>query len=68
MNFIEAELTKNPDLFPRDKDIYVMCRSGQRSVVAISIMKKFGYNNLVNVGGGFIAVQATNSQSIVNPQ
>lgn len=67
LTVLEAELTKNPNLFPRDQDLYIMCRSGQRSVVAISIMKKFGYNNLINVAGGFIAAEKTNSAELVGP-
>lgn len=64
---LEAELTKNPDLFPRDQELYIMCRSGQRSVVAISIMRKFGYKNLTNVAGGFIAVEKTGSSEVTGP-
>ncbi|EAR90548.2 metallo-beta-lactamase family protein (macronuclear) [Tetrahymena thermophila SB210] len=67
LTVLEAELTKNPNLFPKDQDLYIMCRSGQRSVVAISILKKFGYDKLINVAGGFIAVEKTGASEVVGP-
>jgi rhodanese-related sulfurtransferase len=36
-----------------DQNIYVHCRSGYRSVVASSIIKKQGIHNLYNVLGGW---------------
>lgn len=36
----------------KDEPQYVHCRSGYRSVVAISILKNQGYTNLIDVAGG----------------
>lgn len=39
---------------------YIHCKSGYRSVIAISILKKQGYKDLVDVLGGFTAIEKTN--------
>jgi rhodanese-related sulfurtransferase len=36
-----------------DKNLYVHCAGGYRSVIAISLMKRQGYNNLRNILGGW---------------
>jgi len=38
--------------FPHDKPLAVQCASGNRSMVAISVMKQRGYHNLIQVDGG----------------
>lgn len=38
---------------------YVHCKSGYRSVIAISILMQKGYTNLVDVKGGFQAMEKT---------
>jgi hydroxyacylglutathione hydrolase len=38
---------------------FLHCKSGYRSVIAISILKKQGYTNLVDVLGGFTAIENT---------
>ena len=37
----------------KDKDatIYVVCYSGSRSAMGVSIMKKLGYTNVFDLGG-----------------
>ena len=40
-----------------DQNIYVHCESGYRSVIAISILKQQGYNNVRNVAGGWMAIK-----------
>jgi hydroxyacylglutathione hydrolase len=49
----------NDSMVKLDKRItwYVHCASGYRSVIFISILKARGYNNLVNVRGGFKALK-----------
>lgn len=43
----------------KDKTYHVHCKSGYRSMVAISILKSRGYDNLVDVKGGFEAIRNT---------
>lgn len=38
---------------------YIHCKSGYRSVIAISILKKQGYKDLVDVLGGYSAIEKT---------
>lgn len=45
--------------FPSKGDFYIHCAGGYRSVIAGSILKKRGIHNLVNIEGGFKALQET---------
>lgn len=51
----------NDHLADLDKEStqYLHCKSGYRSMVACSILRKQGYTNLVNVNGGFDALSET---------
>ncbi len=40
---------------PKDKDIYVICRSGSRSLQATMWMKEQGFEKVKNVEGGILA-------------
>ncbi len=41
----------------KDKPIIVGCRSGQRSARACGVLKKAGFDNVYNLGGGVLAWQ-----------
>jgi hydroxyacylglutathione hydrolase len=68
----EAEHVNDAILYPLDfindhlndldkkETTYLHCRSGYRSVIAISILKKNGYQNMVDVLGGFAEMEKTN--------
>jgi hydroxyacylglutathione hydrolase len=43
----------------KDKTYYVHCAGGYRSVIAASILKARGFNNLIDIAGGFGAIQKT---------
>jgi hydroxyacylglutathione hydrolase len=43
----------------RDEPVYVHCAGGYRSMVAISILKARGFQNVVNVAGGMAAIRKT---------
>ena len=43
----------------RQKKYFVYCASGYRSIIAASILKSRGFENIVDVKGGFKAIQAT---------
>jgi len=43
--------------FPTDKTFYLYCAGGYRSVIAASILKSRGVHNLVDIAGGFSAIQ-----------
>lgn len=39
---------------PQDKEVVIICRSGNRSMQAANILKDLGYTKLVNVTGGML--------------
>jgi glyoxylase-like metal-dependent hydrolase (beta-lactamase superfamily II)/rhodanese-related sulfurtransferase len=45
------------DDLDKDKEYYVHCAGGYRSLIAISILQPYGYKNLINVEGGFKAIE-----------
>ncbi len=42
---------------PNEKPVYVHCAGGYRSMIANSILKARGFNNVINVEGGLAAIQ-----------
>lgn len=42
---------------PKDQPVYLYCRSGRRSRIALEYLKTKGYDNCFNVGGGILAWQ-----------
>ncbi|MBL4668114.1 MAG: MBL fold metallo-hydrolase [Flavobacteriales bacterium] len=67
-HFSEQMIHENVNNFPLDnlfsdyaqienKEQYVHCAGGYRSVIAISILKAKGYHKLINVEGGFSAMK-----------
>jgi hydroxyacylglutathione hydrolase len=52
-----ADFPSNLDGLDKNKSYIVHCGGGYRSMTAISIMKNHGFKNLINVYGGFAAMQ-----------
>jgi rhodanese-related sulfurtransferase len=52
------ELRFSLDSVPRGGRIHVHCRSGLRSHVALRILRQSGFDDVVNVTGGFAAIEA----------
>ena len=50
----------------KNKIYYVHCRSGYRSMVFISILRSMGYENLVDIKGGFNAIKTSGKFDISN--
>ncbi|HET7119570.1 MAG TPA: rhodanese-like domain-containing protein [Hanamia sp.] len=51
-------------LLEEDKNIYIHCGSGYRSVIAASLLKRQGYHNLRNVLGGWEKIKEQKSISV----
>ena len=51
-------------LLNKNKTYYTHCRSGYRSMVFVSILRAKGYDNLIDVHGGFNALKATGTFNI----
>ena len=45
------------DQFPKEKNFYIHCAGGYRSVIASSVLKMRGFHNLINIDEGFDAIQ-----------
>ncbi|WP_225034967.1 MBL fold metallo-hydrolase [Winogradskyella sp. SM1960] len=55
LDFINEKMSE----VSKDKTYYVHCAGGYRSVIAASILKARGYDKLIDVAGGFGAIQNT---------
>ena len=56
VNLPLREILSQKDSLPKDKDIYVYCRSGHRSADAVNFLKSLGFEKVYNVDGGFIDI------------
>ena len=54
-----GNLDKQHDKFTTINENFVHCAAGYRSVIAGSLLKKQGINNVINVEGGFGAIKET---------
>lgn len=52
-------INENMNQLSKEKTYYVHCEGGYRSVIAISILKARGFQNLVDVDSGFNALKKT---------
>jgi hydroxyacylglutathione hydrolase len=53
-------INNNLNELDKSKTYYVHCAGGYRSVIAISLLMKNGYTNLIDIAGGFGAIHETN--------
>ena len=51
-----SELRQRTQEIPKDKPVYIHCRTGQRSYNAVLALQNLGYTNVVNVTGGFLGL------------
>ena len=49
-----------------DEKNYIHCAGGYRSVIACSILKRSGYESVVDVAGGFSSIRKSNFEILVN--
>jgi rhodanese-related sulfurtransferase len=50
-----GQLSQKGNTLPRDRDLLVFCRSGNRSAMATEMLNKNGFDRAMNVSGGIIA-------------
>jgi rhodanese-related sulfurtransferase len=53
-----AQVAEAIPTLPRDREVYVVCRSGNRSLVAAEALVAAGFTDVRNVDGGMIAWNA----------
>ena len=58
------ELEKNPDQFPRDKTLVLICRSGHRTLRAAGLLADHGYV-VYTVEGGLLAWRKLHPEALV---
>ncbi|SHH02738.1 FAD-dependent oxidoreductase [Tepidibacter thalassicus] len=51
-----SELRERLDEIPKDKPVYLHCRSGQRSYNAVLALQNLGFKNIYNISGGFMGL------------
>ena len=56
VNLPLREILEKKDSLPKNKDIYVYCRSGHRSADAVNFLKSLGFEKVHNIEGGFIDI------------
>jgi glyoxylase-like metal-dependent hydrolase (beta-lactamase superfamily II)/rhodanese-related sulfurtransferase len=60
VNFPLDFINENMGMLNKQKQYYIHCAGGYRSVIAASILKARGFENIVNICGGFKALSKTN--------
>ncbi len=56
INLPLREILFQKDTLPKDRDIYVYCRSAHRSADAVNFLKSLGFDKVHNIEGGFIDI------------
>ena len=55
------EINDHLSMFPKDKMFILHCGGGYRSMIAASILKSRGWDDFVDVEGGFVEIAKTNT-------
>lgn len=55
LDFLNQHLAE----IPKEGDVYLYCAGGYRSMITASILKSRGWNNVIDVAGGFKAIAET---------
>ncbi|HLO98975.1 MAG TPA: MBL fold metallo-hydrolase, partial [Fimbriimonas sp.] len=55
LGYLPARLTE----VPKDQEVVVHCAGGNRSAIAVSVLKKAGYTNVTEIPGGMNQIQST---------
>ncbi|MEA4988868.1 MAG: FAD-dependent oxidoreductase [Anaerovorax sp.] len=56
INIPLSELRSRIDEIPKDKQVYLHCRSSQRSYNAAMALQNIGYHNVINISGSFLGI------------
>jgi len=60
INLPLGQIATKYDQIKYKNKLYIHCAAGYRSVIAISILKKVGLSNMINIEGGFNQIQQSN--------
>ncbi len=56
VNIPLSQLRERMDEIPKDRPVYVHCRSGQRSYNAVMALQGNGFTNVTNISGSFLGI------------
>lgn len=56
LNIPLSELRKRVNEIPKDRTVYLHCKSGQRSYNACLLLQNLGYTDIVNITGGILGI------------
>lgn len=56
VNIPLSELRDRVNEIPKDKPVYVHCRTGQRSYNAVLALQNLGFDNVINITGSYLAL------------
>ncbi len=63
VHIVLTELGARMDELPRDRRVAIHCAGGYRSAIAVSLLRRHGFDDVTDLAGGFAAWQATMEQS-----
>ncbi len=56
INIPLSELRDRVNEIPKDKQVYIHCRTGQRSYNAVLALQNLGFDNVINITGSYLAL------------
>ena len=56
VNIPLSEFRERLDEIPKDKPVYIHCRSGQRSYNMVMALENLGYRNVYNISGSYLGI------------
>lgn len=56
VNIPLSEFRERLDEIPKDRPVYIHCRSGQRSYNMVMALRNLGYENVYNISGSFLGI------------
>ena len=59
-------ITDWEDSIDKDKEYHIHCAGGYRSMITASLLKRKGFNKLIDIAGGFAAIAQTGVKTISN--
>ena len=62
LDFVNEQLAE----VPKERDFYLHCAGGYRSVIMASILKARGYHNMINIEKGFGGIKNTAVKTTLN--
>lgn len=56
VNIPLSEIRQRLDEIPKDRPVYLHCRSSQRSYNAVMMLQNSGYKNVINISGSYLGI------------